>query len=79
MLSRCHSILLDLRDYGKKDTRAMNTDLTEIQNLWQAINEHFYREQQKEGGVDSICNCSLPQTTSTNVELPIRTFQGFNG
>ncbi len=38
-LSRCHSILLDLRDYATSDVRAMTTDLTEIQSLWQRIIE----------------------------------------
>lgn len=41
LLSRCHSILLDLRDYGMKDVRAMNTDIREIQYVWQRIIEHL--------------------------------------
>ncbi|MGA2874183.1 MAG: hypothetical protein ABSE82_01480 [Nitrososphaerales archaeon] len=44
LLSQCHSILLDLRDFGMKDVRAMNTDLAEIQWLWQRINEHLANE-----------------------------------
>ncbi|MHB1869004.1 MAG: P-loop NTPase family protein, partial [Nitrososphaerales archaeon] len=44
LLSRCHSILLDLRDFGMKDVRAMNTDLAEIQYIWQRINEHLQHE-----------------------------------
>jgi hypothetical protein len=34
--------MIDLRDYGLKDSRAMNTDLFEIQKLWQLMNEHLY-------------------------------------
>lgn len=36
-LSRCHSILIDMRDYGIDDKRAMAADLSEIQKLWQTI------------------------------------------
>ena len=45
LLSKCHSILLDLRDFGMKDVRAMNTDLAEIQWIWQRINDHLQNEQ----------------------------------
>jgi len=44
LFSQCHSILLDLRDFGMKDVRAMNTDLAEIQYIWQRINEHLQHE-----------------------------------
>ena len=46
LLSDCHTILIDLRDYGLKDSRAMNTDLSEIQKLWQYVNEHLYSKKQ---------------------------------
>ena len=45
LLSNCHSILIDLRDYGMKDSRAMNTDLNEIQKLWQYMNEYLYSKK----------------------------------
>jgi Cdc6-like AAA superfamily ATPase len=41
LLANCHTIMIDLRDYGLKDNRAMNTDLFEIQKLWQKMNEHL--------------------------------------
>ena len=37
VISRCHSILIDMRDYGIDDKRAMAADLSEIQKLWQTI------------------------------------------
>jgi hypothetical protein len=36
-LSTCHSILINMRDYGTSDKRAMANDLEEIQKLWQLI------------------------------------------
>jgi hypothetical protein len=36
-LSTCHSILIDMRDYGTSDKRAMANDLEEIQKLWRVI------------------------------------------
>ena len=42
LLSSCHTIMIDLRDYGLRDGRAMNTDLNDIQRLWQLMNEHLY-------------------------------------
>ncbi|MHB1908026.1 MAG: hypothetical protein ACYCQJ_04030 [Nitrososphaerales archaeon] len=35
--ANCHSILIDMRDYGINDKRAMMNDLQEIQALWQTI------------------------------------------
>ncbi|HVB13096.1 MAG TPA: hypothetical protein VNE86_08165 [Nitrososphaerales archaeon] len=43
LLSQCHTIMIDLRDYGLRDSRAMNTDLSDIQRLWQFMNEHLYQ------------------------------------
>ena|SRR5487761_47488 len=36
-LSNCHSVLIDMRDYGMDDKHAMAGDLSEIQKLWQTI------------------------------------------
>lgn len=36
-LENSHSILIDMRDYGMKDKRAMMNDLSEIQSLWQIL------------------------------------------
>ncbi len=33
--------MIDMRDYGLRDSRAMNTDLSDIQRLWQFMNEHL--------------------------------------
>ncbi|HVB13010.1 MAG TPA: hypothetical protein VNE86_07735 [Nitrososphaerales archaeon] len=38
-LSACHTIIIDMRDYSTTDRRALNSDLTGIQKVWQSIVE----------------------------------------
>ena len=54
LLAKCHTIMIDLRDYGMRDARGMNTDLTEIQKLWQLICEYYSKEKKPHARIPNI-------------------------